>query len=223
MAEVKKPALDWEAIEREYRAGIRSLADIGKEYGVSAPAILKRARRDDWARDLSAKIRAKAEAKVNAALVNDSVNGKAKEAEIIDAGSDLQARVVLSQRKDVARSRNLAMSLLAELEQTTENAGLFAELGEILRAPDSNGTDKLNDIYRKVIAMPSRIDAMKKLAETLKVLIACEREAYGIAPVAQRTEITGADGGAIQYQHVTPAERDAEIMRLLSNGLVKAQ
>ena len=71
-----RPAIDWEAVEREYRAGVRSLADIGTEFGVSAPGILKRAKKDGWVRDLSAKIKAKADAKVNESLVNDSVNAK---------------------------------------------------------------------------------------------------------------------------------------------------
>ena len=41
---------DWEAIEREFRAGIRSLREIGAEYGVTEGAIRKRAKRDGWQR-----------------------------------------------------------------------------------------------------------------------------------------------------------------------------
>lgn len=43
----------WEGIENEYRAGIRSLRDIGEEYGVSHAAIRKRAERDRWSRGIS--------------------------------------------------------------------------------------------------------------------------------------------------------------------------
>ena len=45
-ARAKRPPVDWEAVEREYRVGIRSLADIGNEFGVSAPGILKKAKKE---------------------------------------------------------------------------------------------------------------------------------------------------------------------------------
>ena len=46
-----RKAVDWEAVEREYRAGIRSLKDIGAEFGVSDAGIVKRAKRDGWERE----------------------------------------------------------------------------------------------------------------------------------------------------------------------------
>ena len=55
----KKPPVDWEAVEREYCFGLRTLKDIGAEFGVSDAGIIKRAKRDGWVRDLSSKIRAK--------------------------------------------------------------------------------------------------------------------------------------------------------------------
>jgi len=56
----EKRTIEWDLIEPHYRAGIRSLKDIGKEFGVSDAAIIKRAKRDGWVRDLAAKIQAKA-------------------------------------------------------------------------------------------------------------------------------------------------------------------
>jgi len=52
----------------------------------------------------------------------------------------------------------------------------------LMRSEDDKGVDKLNDLYRKVIATPQRIDSLKKLAETLKHLIYLEREAFDIVP-----------------------------------------
>lgn len=42
--------IDWDAIEPHYRAGIRSLKDIGAEFEVSDAAIIKHAKRDGWVR-----------------------------------------------------------------------------------------------------------------------------------------------------------------------------
>lgn len=45
-----KTEIDWAAVELHYRANLRSLKDIGKEYGVSDAGIIKRAKRDGWTR-----------------------------------------------------------------------------------------------------------------------------------------------------------------------------
>ncbi|MNK86991.1 hypothetical protein D3C87_1069170 [compost metagenome] len=60
--ESKKSGADWPVIEADYRAGIKSLRQIASQQGVSEGAIRKRAKKEDWQRDLAAKIQAKAEA-----------------------------------------------------------------------------------------------------------------------------------------------------------------
>jgi hypothetical protein len=49
-ANTDKPTTDWEKISGHYRAGTRSLRDIGKEYGVTEGAIRKRAKAEGWPR-----------------------------------------------------------------------------------------------------------------------------------------------------------------------------
>ena len=52
--DTKKP-IDWEAIERDYRAGILSVREIGAKCGCTHTAINKRAKRDGWERDRAAR------------------------------------------------------------------------------------------------------------------------------------------------------------------------
>jgi hypothetical protein len=40
--------------------------------------------------------------------------------------------------------------------------------------------DRLNDLYKKVISTPGRVDTAKKLIESMKTVIGMEREAYNI-------------------------------------------
>lgn len=182
MAEAKRPDIDWESIEREYRAGIRSLRDIAAEFGCSHAAIKKRAARDEWTRDLAAKIKAAAEAKVSKAAVSTLVTAETKIAEkaIVEANATMQADIILAHRGDIRRYRALAAAMLKELETETGNPELFEQIVELLATPDEKGNDKLNEAYRRAISLPQRIDGVKKLAETLKVLIGLEREAFGI-------------------------------------------
>ncbi len=173
---------DWESIERDYRAGLFSVREIAATHGISHVAIMKRAKRDDWSRDLSAKIKAKAEALVTTREVTTEVTVETKktEREIVEANAEVIANIRLSHRKDISRSRNVVMKLLGELESSTDNIELFEQLGEMLRDEDDKGQDRLNDLYQKVISMAGRTKTMKDLADSLKTLVTLERQAYGL-------------------------------------------
>lgn len=187
MAQPKKAAPDWERIEGDYRAGLLSVREIAVNYGISHVAISKRAKRDGWERDLSKRIQAKAEALVTNRTVTREVTSEqaVTDRAIVEANAEVIANVRLAHRKDIARSRNLAMALLAELEAVTGSTELFEQLGEMLRAPDEKGQDKRNDLYQKAISMSGRVSNMKALSDTLKTLVGLEREAYGINAAAE--------------------------------------
>ena len=74
----------------------------------------------------------------------------------------------------------LSESLLSELESQTIDRTLYEQLGELMAAPDENGIDRLNELYRKIISTPSRIDSHKKAVETEKTLVALERQAFNL-------------------------------------------
>lgn len=177
-------APSWDQIELDYRAGIKSLRQIAADHGITHGSITKRAKRDDWSRDLSKKIKAKAADLVSKDLVSTLVSTEKRisEKQLVDANATASAAVQISQRKDIQRSRSIAMRLFDELEHVVgvENAEQLESLGELLRKPDERGQDKLNDIYQKMISLPNRVKSAKDLAETLRVLIGLERQAFGL-------------------------------------------
>lgn len=179
-AETIKP--DWERIELDYRAGIKTLRQIGEEHGITHGAINKRAKRDGWERDLSQKIQAKADALVSKAAVSSEVSKESKIAErqVVDANAQAVADVRIGHRRDIARARRLTNALLMELEKQTDQVPELQELGEILRRPDDKGMDKLNDLYQAIISLPERSKTMKVLAESLQKLVDMERTAFGM-------------------------------------------
>jgi len=201
MTEEKKP-IDWERIEYDYRAGILSVREISEARGVSHTAVNKKAKQLGWERDLKAKIKAKADALVSKAEVSKEVSSRrvATEKETIDSGAQLIADVRLGHRKDIVRFRNLASKMLAELEGVTDNRDLFDELGELMRNPDDKGQDRRNDLYQRVIDLPSRSKTMKEMSDTLKTLIGLERDAYDIVTVAKtETELRVVDSGKNEW------------------------
>ena len=181
---IEKKVIDWEKIELDYRAGVKTLRQIADEHDISHVSINKRAKRDGWVRDLSAKIKAKSDDMVTKSLVTSEVTkeNRLTEKQIIDDNAAAITNIKLGQRKDIQRSRKIAMSLFDELEHQVgvENAENLEKLGELLRSEDDKGRDALNDVYMKIISMPGRVKSMKDLSDTLKTLIALERQAFGL-------------------------------------------
>lgn len=180
--------IDWERIEPDYRAGIKSVLQLAAEYekatgvSVSHTAINKHFKALGVTRDLTAKVLAKAKAIVSASMVSGKVSAEttATDAEIINKSAVDIATVEITHRKDISTARRLAMNLLDELEHQTENRELYEQLGELMYSPDEKGLDKLNELYRKSMTLSSRSGTMKQLSDTLKTLIGLEREAFGI-------------------------------------------
>ncbi|MCR4304751.1 MAG: hypothetical protein NUV63_11105 [Gallionella sp.] len=176
-------SVDWDAIENDYRAGVKTLRQIAEEQGITHGAINKRAKRDGWERDLSAKIKAKAAALVSKDAVSKEVSSAAlvTERAVVEANAELQAGIIRAHRTDITRYRALCQTMLGQLEAESDTPELFAQIGELLAAPNDKGIDKLNEAYFKAISLPSRIDGVKKLAEALKTLIGLERQAFGLS------------------------------------------
>lgn len=205
-----KQPTDWERIEQLYRAGVLSVREIAASCGVSHTAINKRAKTNGWDRDLKAKIQAKADSLVSKAEVSTQVSTEALATErgIVEANAQVIASIRIAHRTDIGRSRRLANKLLDELEGLTDNRDLFEQLGEMLRNEDDKGQDKRNDLYMKVIDLPSRSKTMKELAETLKNLIALERQAYDV----------GAEKPGDDRSQLTEEELDRRIAKLAGQG-----
>lgn len=158
-----KRQIDWEKIELDYRAGIKTLRQIADEHGISNPAILKRAKRDDWVRDLSAKIDKKADELVSKNLVSKEVSKTQKiaEKEIIDANAQAIAEIRLSHRKDFVRFKSTIESLQKELDELNK-----------LKDPDN---------------LALRTKVLKDLTDTHAKLVALERQAYNMDKEAEKT------------------------------------
>lgn len=178
----EKAAPDWERVELDYRAGLLSVREIAEARGCSHTAINKRAKKEGWERDLKAKIRAKADALVSKREVSKEVSTERAETErtVVEANALVIADIRMAHRRDIKRARSLCLALLEEMEDQTTNRELYQELGDLLRAEDRNGVDRRNDLYNRVISSSGRISSTKQLSETLRILVALEREAYGI-------------------------------------------
>jgi hypothetical protein len=173
-------------MEPDWRAGIVSKQELASRFGVSRAAIDKHWAKVGIERDLTSRINAKADSLVATGAVA-RFGVKPSEVQIVDANGAMVANVRLGHRKSIARGHALCEALLAELEAQTFDKVLMEKLATLMRKPDDEGHDRLNEIYRKVISMPGRVDTAKKLIETMKSVVSMEREAYGIDTAPSET------------------------------------
>lgn len=176
---------DWEAIERAYRAGVLSVREIAASCGVSHTAIQKRAKANGWERDLKAKIKAKADSLVAKREVATQVASKSVETEreIIEVNAEVIANIRMAHRGDISRCRSLTNKLLDELESLTDEQGTIKSLIKQFKEGEYEDGEAMADMLalaNKIGALPSRTKTMKELAETLKTLVALERQAYDL-------------------------------------------
>lgn len=211
----KRPGVDWEAVEREYRGGILSLREIAELHpGTNHVAITRKAKKEGWERNLAEKIKAKAEALVTKQSVTAGVTerGRVTEQQVIETNAQAIVNVRLSHRAGLCEGREIIRSMMAELfaQCGEENADLLRQLGDMMRSPDEFGNDKLNDLYMKIVSLPGRAKTMKDLADSMVKLIDKERQAFDIDK-----EATNPDVGAT---NLNDAQRASRIAFLLSKA-----
>ena len=186
----KRQKIDYDRIECGWRAGILSPRQLAAQYTeetnepVSHAAIIKHFTKLGIPRNLAEKIKAKSDDMVTRAMVTELVTPVTikRDKDIIDDAATKLTDIRLGQRKDISRARSISMKLFDELELMVgaENVNLLQQLGELLYSPDEKGMDKLNDLYMKIINLPNRVKAIKELSDTMKTLVALERQAYGL-------------------------------------------
>lgn len=143
---------DWEGVEREYRAGQLSLSEIGAMFGLSKGRISQVAKRDGWTQDLGARIKAQAISKLNEKLINAELNA--------------ESRLASDNDRVAAGAEALARVVLGHQTSVAKlRARVVAYNEELDNCPDS---------------LAERTKILKALSDTEKVLIALERQAYGI-------------------------------------------
>lgn len=200
-----KREIDWTAIEKDYRAGIKSNVQISKEQGVSEKLIRNKAKQFSWTKDLSGAIRAMAAEKVRALAVREkseqnSISEEVSDdAAIIEENANIQATVIRSHRKDLSKAREVAQLIFQELEVAVLNADQLEHFAE-LRAtftkakgedgPQEEVSQKLLDFYTKIMELPQKASALDKLANTMTKLITLERTVFGITDDSDKPKET---------------------------------
>src|ERR1700722_16688701 len=130
----ERKIVDWEAIEREYRAGQLSVREIARTSGVTETAIRKHAKADGWTRALAEKVREAVREKLVRSDGSQSGSQSPRDAEIIDMAAARGVEVVRQHRATLSRAHRIVADLLEELQSESDNKdeieeGILVEIG----------------------------------------------------------------------------------------------
>lgn len=176
----RKP-IDWEAIEREYRAGQLSVREIASQFGCSHTAIQKAAKKGKWARDLSKAV-AKAVARKTVAKVAN-LHADATDKEIIEAVAERGAEVNDIHRKDIRQSQTIVKMLHGQLVEAINSRSEIEEtiIEETAKDEEGGKTDfKRRSLMLKAVSIPTHIGCIKDLSIAQRNLITLERQAFNL-------------------------------------------
>jgi len=204
MTKGEKKATDWEAIEREYRAGQLSEAQIAREYGISRAAIQKRAKKHGWSRDLTEKV----QQEIRARLVAEGLQ-VARGAATIDGAADRGVQIILSHRTDIHEAREAVREMIAELRRTLAKIDEIEEDIIDETAGDKNGKRRAQMLAS--VALPSRAQVAATLATALKTLVSLERQAFNLDEKGS-SDPEAPTGGVVVHK-IDPAS--AELLKRL--------
>lgn len=108
-------AIDWPAIEGEYRAGKKSVNSIAKEYGTSESTIRSRAKKHGWTRNPAETQREKVKAYF-AGVANSVANSAVREIEAAAAVAAAAARAIALEELVLGNAERILCRIRAELE-----------------------------------------------------------------------------------------------------------
>ncbi len=192
---VEKRTVDWDAIEPDWRAGIKTKLQLSEEHGVSRAAMDKHFRKAGIDRDLTKRIQAKVEALVTQAIakeVTHSVTPETKLAEkqVVDANAGVVAQADLINRKDVLLALSVSRGQLEEVAILSEpefRERLIA-LGEACDMSTDTRADKANELYRYIIGLAGRVKLSKEIAAAHGVYIPMQRKILKLDAEADRDQ-----------------------------------
>lgn len=191
MTEAKKPPVDWEAIERDYRTGHYTDRELGARAGVSHTAIQKRAKKGEWQKDLAGAVRvataakmaehalskvvSKTVAKQVAKQVASAVPATVAVVEVLAEG---KASKLIQHQDDFDKLRQQNDAMLAELASAGANAEELEQIAEVLAGSDGDKENKMRIALQKAISLPSRVMSHKSLVDARLKVIEGERVNY---------------------------------------------
>lgn len=176
-----RAAADWESIEREYRAGVYSVREIGRRHNVSEAAIRKRAKEKCWRRDLTTRVHAELRTRLTIPEAKQRIEAEADpeaESRIVDEAASTLVQVVTVHRQDIAKGRSLIELLFGQLNEAAAHRDDIEEAIEDDTREDK--TAERRNRMRRAVSLPMHAATMRDLSQALRHVVGLERQAFNL-------------------------------------------
>lgn len=120
---------DWELIEREYRTGRFSLAQLEARHGVNRSNISRRQKKYGWTKDLTERVRERTQEKITrATLPPEAQEASDDDDRIVEYAANENAAVAKGHRKTLERWRSITERFAELLENQLAEGKIKVEL-----------------------------------------------------------------------------------------------
>lgn len=133
----RRSDIDWEAIERDYRAGVLTVREISSKHGVDPSSITSKVKKFGWSRDLSGAIKKRTKEKVASIGIENLVEQFAQESiqkstqtihTAVEHAANIQTQVIVDQRGMIGEQMDIARQGLAKVRDLL---GTVADLRDL--------------------------------------------------------------------------------------------
>jgi len=210
---VKASDVDWEEVTYQVRETSTPLCEIARNHGINEGTLCHWIKKEGISRDLRKRVRAQTDDELSRIVRHEEVSSarlplkKKTDKDRITALAKVRATIILSHRKDIKAHRRSLTKMQRELETGSDFVGDIAVL--VRKVVDGGKTDaasvkELQQILRRLGDLGNRADILRKLSDTLKTLIALERQAFDLDEPAPGT-VNDGDSVEITLQNVYQA------------------
>lgn len=199
------PVVDWQAVERDYRANILTNTEVVTKHGVaSGPSLCNKAKREGWTRDLAPRIAREVERQLLDAALDQRPGLKAaldanghdgtlpatarqllRDVTFVSATATVHTELVQRHRADLRNAAELATGLLSELRVAGLGKAQLTRLLNAARRAESISPDEWASLMGDIRALTSstrRTSGLATVVGTIANLQQLERQAYGLRP-----------------------------------------
>lgn len=163
-AKPKRKTVDWEPIDKEVRANLLSIRELGRKYNITEAAIRMRMKRNGMVRDLLPEVQRRIKEKL---VRSDVRKDNANDAEIVEESADKGVGLIMLHRQDIQNLRNEEQKILSELSDNPTKLHICQYQGKVIETVVG-------------IAVTERAAALQALAQVQHKRIALERQAFSL-------------------------------------------
>ena len=191
----RRSDIDWEKIEKDYRLGAISIADVAKKHGVALSGLKGKAKAKGWTRDLTKVV----QAATNAGITEERANYAKELAERAPeigreigrmvaeaANSGLDTSVAAAAALGVMRNRlhadiadeilNAGKDLIAEVKSLRGDPQTMQSLLMAVVKSDPDAAKRLS----KAISLPDRARTLDTIASAINKAVGVDRKANNL-------------------------------------------